>query len=68
MRYSFIVWLGATYGQRMIRAWSHYLSGWSDEILWTFVGLMVAAVLFGLWKYKHDQRRLATNAPARAAS
>jgi hypothetical protein len=52
----------------MIRAWSHYLSGWSDAILWTFVGLMVAAVLFGLWKYKHDQRRLATNAPARAAS
>lgn len=68
MRYSFTVWLGATYGRRMIRAWSHYLSGWSDAILWTFVGLMVAAVLFGLWKYKHDQRRLATNAPARAAS
>ncbi|HEX3471623.1 MAG TPA: VTT domain-containing protein [Silvibacterium sp.] len=68
MRYSFIAWLGVTYGRRVIRAWSRYLAGWSDAILWTFVGLLVAAVLFGLWRYKHDQRRLVTNAPAREAS
>jgi membrane protein YqaA with SNARE-associated domain len=55
LRYGLLAWLGATYGRIMIRAWARYLAGWSDVILWSFVGLLVAAVAFGIWKYRHDQ-------------
>jgi uncharacterized membrane protein YdjX (TVP38/TMEM64 family) len=55
-RYSLIAWLGATYGRRMLRLWSRYLAGWSGVILWIFIGLLIAAILFGIWKYRHDQR------------
>jgi membrane protein YqaA with SNARE-associated domain len=68
LRYGAVAWLGAVYGRRMIRVWSRYLAGWSDIILWTFIGLLIAAVLFGLWKYKHDKRRLGPGEPARAVS
>jgi membrane protein YqaA with SNARE-associated domain len=68
LRYGAVAWLGAVYGRRMIQLWSRYLAGWSDVILWTFIGLLIAAVLFGLWKYKHDQRRLGSGEPARAVS
>jgi membrane protein YqaA with SNARE-associated domain len=68
MRYGFLAWVGATYGRRVLRLWSQYLAGWSDVVLWTFVGLLVAAVLFGLWKYRRDQRRFASGAPARVTS
>lgn len=54
-RYGLIAWLGATYGRTMVKAWSQYLAGWSSVILWTFIGLVTAAVLFGIWKYRHDQ-------------
>ena len=65
-RYGLIVWLGATYGRRVILAWSQYMAGWSDVILWAFIGLLAAAVLFGVWKYRHDKRRLQSPAPAQA--
>jgi len=68
VRYSLLAWLGVTYGQRVIRVWSHYLAGWSDVIIWTFIGLLIAAIIFGIWKYRHDKRRFASNAPARVAS
>ena len=55
-RYSLIAWLGATYGRRVLRLWSRYLAGWADVILWVFIGLLIAAIVFGVWKYRHDQR------------
>lgn len=64
-RYGLIVWLGVAYGRRVIRAWSQYMSGWGDVILWVFIGLLIAGALFGVWKYKHDQRRPASSAAAR---
>jgi membrane protein YqaA with SNARE-associated domain len=66
LRYGIVAWLGAVYGRSMIRLWSRYLAGWSDIILWTFIGLLIAAVLFGLWKYKHDKRRLGPETGAEA--
>jgi len=56
VRYSLIAWLGATYGRRVLRLWSRYLAGWADVILWVFIGLLIAAIVFGVWKYRHDQR------------
>jgi membrane protein YqaA with SNARE-associated domain len=68
LRYGFEAWLGVTYGRRMVRWWSRSLAGWSDVILWTFIGLLVAAILFGVWKYRHDKRRLNATEPANAVS
>ena len=70
VRYSFIAWLGATYGRRMLPLWSRYLAGWADVILWVFLGLLVAAILFGIWKYRHDQRagsKAGSRLPARVS-
>lgn len=67
-RYCLIVWLGITYGRRVIRAWAHYLAGWSQVVIWTFIGLLIAGVIFGVWKYRHDQRQPGAGTPARAAS
>ncbi|MBB6142166.1 membrane protein YqaA with SNARE-associated domain [Silvibacterium bohemicum] len=66
-RYGLVAWLGAVYGRRVIRLWSGYAAGWSDVILWSFIGLVIAAILFGLWKYKHDKRRLGSAEPVGAA-
>ena len=69
VRYSLVAWLGATYGRRVLRLWSQYLAGWSDVILWAFIGLLIVAVVFGIWKYRHDQRagKARASVPARAA-
>ena len=67
-RYSMVVWLGVTSGRRVIRAWAQYLAGWSVVVTWSFIGLLIAAAMFGFWKYRHDQRRSGADAPARAAS
>jgi membrane protein YqaA with SNARE-associated domain len=69
VRYGLIALLGATYGRRVLRLWSQYLAGWADVILWVFIGLLIAAIVFGVWKYRHDQRAGRTSArmPARAA-
>ena len=56
VRYSFIALLGVTYGRKMLRLWSHYLAGWAGVILWIFIGLLIAGILFGIWKYRHDRR------------
>lgn len=60
VRYGLIAWLGATYGRMVVRAWSRYLAGWADVILWSFVGLLIAAALVAVWKYRHDRHSVKT--------
>ncbi len=60
IRYGLIAWLGATYGRMVVRAWSRYLAGWTDVILWSFVGLLIAAALVAVWKYRHDRHSVKT--------
>jgi membrane protein YqaA with SNARE-associated domain len=64
-RYSLVAWLAATYGRAMVRAFRHYLSGWSTIIMWIYLGLMVAAILYGLWKFRRQRRQ--SPAPQAAA-
>jgi membrane protein YqaA with SNARE-associated domain len=52
LRYSFIAWLGVTYGRRIVRLWSGTLQTWSTPLLCVFVGLMVASLCFGIWKIR----------------
>jgi membrane protein YqaA with SNARE-associated domain len=52
LRYSFIAWLGVTYGRRIVRLWSGSLQKWSTPLLCAFVGLLVAGLCFGIWKIR----------------
>jgi membrane protein YqaA with SNARE-associated domain len=64
-RYSLVAWLAAAYGRAMVRAFRHYLAGWSDILMWVYLGLMVAAILYGVWKFRRQGRQAA--APQAAA-
>jgi membrane protein YqaA with SNARE-associated domain len=63
-RYGLIAWLGATYGRRMVRAWSHYLASWSSTIQWTMIGLFALSITFGIWKWRRSNRTPALAAKA----
>ncbi len=52
LRYSFIAWLGATYGRPVIRFWSGTLEKWSTPLLIMFVGILVIGTCFGIWKVR----------------
>jgi len=52
LRYSFIAWLGVTYGRKIVRLWSGTLQTWSTPLLCVFVGLLVAGLCFGIWKIR----------------
>jgi membrane protein YqaA with SNARE-associated domain len=59
VRYGIEAALAIIYGRRILHWANKYLAGWSNIILYTFLGLLAAGILFGLWKYKHDQQRFA---------
>jgi membrane protein YqaA with SNARE-associated domain len=52
LRYSFIAWLGLTYGRRIVSLWSGSLQRWSTPLLCVFVGLLTAGLYFGIWKIR----------------
>jgi membrane protein YqaA with SNARE-associated domain len=68
IRYGAEAVLGVMYGRRILRWWNHHLAAWSGPILWTFLGLLAAGILFGIWKYRHDQRRLGASAGQSSAA
>lgn len=56
IRYSFMAWLGAVYGRRVLHAWNNYLAKYSTPILIAFLCLVVAAIALGIWQYKKKMR------------
>ncbi|HEY9125933.1 MAG TPA: VTT domain-containing protein [Acidobacteriaceae bacterium] len=62
VRYALLAWLGFTYGRHIAHLWQQTLSGWGPKILWTYGALVLAAILFGIWKYRQNsaQRRTAS--------
>jgi membrane protein YqaA with SNARE-associated domain len=58
-RYSLVAWLAEIYGRALVRAFRHYLSGWSTILMWVYLGLMAIAILYGVWKFRKDNRRAA---------
>jgi membrane protein YqaA with SNARE-associated domain len=52
LRYSFIAWLGVTYGRRIVRLFSGTLQKWSSPLLCVFVGLLVVGLCFVIWKVR----------------
>jgi membrane protein YqaA with SNARE-associated domain len=63
LRYSLVGWLAVHYGRRMIKIWSKTLSQWSGPILWTFVILTVAGIVYSLWKTKRFGRGSSSTPP-----
>jgi membrane protein YqaA with SNARE-associated domain len=53
VRYSIVTWLAVIYGRRMVHWWNQYLARYSAAISWTILALFVAALSWGIWKWKH---------------
>lgn len=64
VRYGGEAALGALYGHSILNFWHRYLAGWSSVILYAFLGVLAAAIIFGIWKYRHDGRRQQSEAEA----
>jgi membrane protein YqaA with SNARE-associated domain len=56
-RYALVAWLADTYGRVVVRVFRQYLAGWSTTIMWIYLGLIVAGILYGLWKFHHQRRQ-----------
>jgi membrane protein YqaA with SNARE-associated domain len=56
LRYSVIAWLAVMYGRRVVRMWSGTIDRLSAPLLWCYAGLLVAAVCFGIWKFRRYRR------------
>jgi membrane protein YqaA with SNARE-associated domain len=52
LRYSFVTWLGVTYGRRIVHAWSGTLQKWSTPLGCVFLGLLAAGICYGIWKVR----------------
>jgi membrane protein YqaA with SNARE-associated domain len=53
-RYAVIAWLGIIYGRQMVRWWNHYLSRYSGMIGWGILALFLAALGWGIWKWRRN--------------
>jgi membrane protein YqaA with SNARE-associated domain len=52
LRYSFVAWLGVTYGHKFVRLFSGGLQKWSTSLLCAFVCLFLAGLCLGIWKVR----------------
>ena len=57
VRYGAIAWVGYTYGRVVISFWQKDLKGWSTPILIVYVSLLVLGALYGVWKYRRENRK-----------
>jgi membrane protein YqaA with SNARE-associated domain len=55
VRYALLGWLGITYGRHIVTVWQRELAGWSTVIMWTYGGLVVLGIGYGVWKYRRGQ-------------
>jgi membrane protein YqaA with SNARE-associated domain len=67
LRYGAEAALAMIYGHRILHWANRYLAGWSNIILYSFIGLVAAGAIFGVWKYRHDQHSGSSSQDARSA-
>jgi membrane protein YqaA with SNARE-associated domain len=67
-RYALVAWLADTYGRVVVRVFRQYLAGWSTTLMWIYLGLVVAGILYGLWKFRHQRRQPAMSHAAAAGA
>lgn len=68
LRYSFVAWLGVTYGRHAIHLWSATLQKWSTPLICVFSGLIVAGICLGIWKLRGLRKTDVAKKPALRAS
>lgn len=56
LRYGVVGWLAVHYGRHVIRLWSKTLDRWTAPILWTFVIMTAAGLVYSIWKIKRTNR------------
>ena len=56
VRYVLVAWLGVIYGRSVARLWSGTLQKWTAPLLWIFIAMMVAGVLFGIYKVRKQRK------------
>jgi len=56
-RYFLVSWLAVAYGRALVRAFRHYLYGWAPTLMWIYVALVVAGILYGVWKFRRQRRK-----------
>lgn len=56
LRYGLIAWAAAIYGRIVLLWWTRNLASWSSAILWTFIGLLVSGIVYGIWRYRRQNR------------
>jgi membrane protein YqaA with SNARE-associated domain len=54
-RYGIVAWLAVIYGRQMVRWWNRYLAQYAGVIGWTILALFIAALSWGIWKWKHNR-------------
>jgi membrane protein YqaA with SNARE-associated domain len=59
IRYSLEAWIAATYGRRILHVWHRYLENWATPVLLSFLALVLAGILFGVWRWKRTQQAMA---------
>lgn len=61
IRYGTEAAIAVLYGHQILHLWRSYLAGWSNIILYSFLGLMAASILFGIWEYRRTQHSAAAH-------
>jgi membrane protein YqaA with SNARE-associated domain len=56
LRYGLIAWAAEIYGRIVLVWWTKNLAAWSSAILWTFIGLLVSGIVYGIWQYRRQKR------------
>lgn len=56
LRYGAEAALTILYGHLILHLWNNYLSDYAQPILYTFIAIVVASAIFGVWKFRRDMR------------
>ena len=56
LRYSFVAWLGVTYGRNIVSLWSTGLQKWSTPLLTVFFILLAFGLCLGGWKIRRMRK------------
>jgi membrane protein YqaA with SNARE-associated domain len=63
VRYSFVAWLGVTYGRRIVRLWTGTMQAWSTPLLCAFLVFLVGGISLGIWKARKLRKGDAAKGP-----
>lgn len=68
LRYGLVAWLGVVYGRSVARLWSGTLQKWTTPLVWVFIAMMVAGVVFGIYKVRRQRKPETTSKSLKATA